>query len=82
VLITNASSKTVLSVAWELEAYVPGHSSNVVPYGSGIYSSDAILKPGFMQSWCYPLPKFEGTGLAPALLDLKVVSPRVTFANE
>ncbi len=82
VFMTNGSSKTVVAVAWELEAYAPGHSSNLVPSGSGFYGSDAIVKPGFMQSWCYPLPKFEGTGLAPALLDLKIVRPQVTFASE
>jgi hypothetical protein len=36
VFITNASSKTLVAVAWELEAYVPGHSSDLVEFCRGI----------------------------------------------
>lgn len=81
VYISNLSSRTVNAVTWELEAYVPGHSTNVVPFLNRTNSSDAILKPGFSQTVCYALPKFEGTELPPALLDFKVVSPMVTFSN-
>lgn len=54
VRITNGSDKTIKKVTWDLNAYVPGYSTDISGYQN--YKCDKILKPG--QNWetCYSLP--------------------------
>jgi hypothetical protein len=80
VFIGNASSKTVKAVRWELKAYVPGHSTDVMDYLSKDYTSDAILEPNKGISYCYPVPKLN-TNVDPALLEYKTAHPDITFAE-
>jgi hypothetical protein len=81
VSLGNTGTRTVVAIAWELQAYVPGHSYNLVDSLSRNYLADAILKPNDGISYCYQLPKFNDT-VDPALLEFKIVRPDVTFANE
>jgi hypothetical protein len=76
--IENRSSKTVKAVSWDLEAYVPVHSTNLIDYAD--YKSDTILKPNQFVSYCYPPPKLNAN-VDPALLECKIAHPYVTFAE-
>jgi len=51
----NSSRSALDKISWEVEAYQPGYSTNLAPYGSG-YSSDKILQPGERWRDCYTLP--------------------------
>jgi hypothetical protein len=80
VFIENRSSKTVNAVSWELEAYVPRHSTNVADILTQDYKSDVILKPNQFVSYCYPPPKLIAN-VDPTLLEFKIAHPYVTFAE-
>jgi hypothetical protein len=79
VLIENRSSKTVKAVSWDLEAYVPMHSTNLIDYAD--YKSDTILKPNQFVSYCYPLPKLN-FNVDPTLLEYKIARPDITFEGD
>jgi hypothetical protein len=78
--IENRSSKTVNAVSWELEAYVPRHSTNVVDILTQDYKSDVILKPNQFVSYCYPVPKLN-YNVDPTLLKYKIARPDISFAE-
>jgi hypothetical protein len=68
----------VKAVAWDLKAYVPGHSTNLVDYAN--YKSDTILEPNKFVSYCYPLPKLNAN-VDPTLLKFKIAYPDISFAE-
>jgi len=78
VFMENRSSKTVKAVSWDLEAYVPVHSTNLIDYAD--YKSDTILKPNQFVSYCYPPPKLKAN-VDPALLEYKIAHTHVTFGE-
>jgi hypothetical protein len=80
VLIMNGSSKTVKAVSWDLEAFVPGHSTNLLDYATS-YNSDAILKPNQFVAYCYPPPKLKYADVDAALLEFKIARPFIEFAE-
>jgi hypothetical protein len=53
IVLNNGSSKTANAITWDLEAYVPGHKTNLVD-GHPNYKSDTILKPNQFVSYLLP----------------------------
>ena len=77
IVLNNGSSKTVKAVTWDLEAYVPGHGTNLVD-GYPNYKSDTILKPNQFVTYCYPVPKLN-TNADPTSLEFRIASPVIVF---
>lgn len=55
VAVFNKSDKTVERVSLRIEAYVPGHSTDLSGYDHDV-DVDKILAPGENHQACYPLP--------------------------
>jgi hypothetical protein len=49
------SSKTITKVWWEVDIFIPGHSTNIAGFDNR-YSTDKILMPGEAWTSCYQLP--------------------------
>lgn len=58
VIIKNESARSVLNTSFEIYAFVPGHSSNVVE-GDGHRYEDRILKPGELYNKCHVAPSLK-----------------------
>jgi hypothetical protein len=67
-------------IRWDLEAYVPVHSINLVNAFSEEYQSDVMLKPNQFASNRYPMPKLNAN-VDPALLEFKIARPDISFAE-
>lgn len=81
--IMNGSRKTVTKVRWNIGAYKPGYSNNVVDYGysseySTPYESDKILSPNQSFAVCYKTPKLN-SGNKPDSVNWSAVSKSVVF---
>jgi len=80
----NGSRKTVTKISWNIGAFKPGYSNNVVDYGpysseySTPYESDKILAPNQAYGLCYKAPSLKD-GNAPASVSWRVVNKDVTF---
>lgn len=81
--IKNGSRKTVKKVRWNIGAFKPGYSNNVVEYGysseySTAYESDKILAPNQSYGVCYKTPKLK-SGNKPDSVNWSAVSKSVVF---
>lgn len=80
----NGSNKTVEKIRWNIGAYRPGYSDNVVIYEgytseySTPYESDKILSPNQGFGLCYKTPKLSA-GNEPETVSWKAVSKSVAF---
>jgi hypothetical protein len=86
VTINNQSKKRVDKVSWNVGAFRPGYSNNIVDYGySGEYdtpySSDKILNSGQGSGSCYTAPAIEGDH-DPKILSWSVIHKRVEFSRK
>ncbi len=80
IVIVNKSDKTIADTNWELAAYIPGHSSNLVDYSGEDYSCDKIIKAGESWSICYKLPeKLESSNYELGKLEYKIQYRRFNF---
>jgi len=76
--VVNSTSKTVGAIRWDLEAYVPVHTTNMVNVLSEEYKSDVILKPNQFASNRYPMPKLNAN-VDPTLLEFKIARPQTSL---
>jgi len=72
-------ANTVNKVEWQVEAYVPGFSSNLAEYQYPAYQTEKILKRNEGIVFCYAAPKLK-EGYLPASLEWRVGYKRVNFA--
>lgn len=83
VKINNNSKKIVNKISWNIGAYKPGYSNNVVNYSYSSeydtpYSSDKILKPNQQFAACYKVPKLSGK-FSPKKLNWSAVRKNINF---
>jgi len=84
IVIRNTGYKPVNKVSWNIAAYRPGYSSNVVSYGTyssswnAPYSTDKILKKDETNWLCYKVPTIQGK-LDPATLKYEITNKSVVF---
>jgi len=84
ITVENLGKKIVNRISWNIAAYRPGYSSNVIKYGYGSYSSnspystDKILKPGEMITFCYQVPPLTGN-YDPLILRYEVINKAISF---
>ena len=82
--VKNGSRKTVTKVSWNIGAFKPGYSNNVVEYSyssseySTPYESDKILNPNQSYGVCYKPPALK-SGNKPDSVNWKVVRKSVVF---
>jgi hypothetical protein len=84
--IKNGSNKTVKKISWNVAAYRPGYSNNIVEYEaytsehSAPYESDKILSPNQGFSLCYKPPQLS-SGIEPTAVTWNAVSKNVVFQH-
>lgn len=82
----NGSKKTVEKIRWNIGAYRPGYSDNIVNYGtySGEYSTpyetDRILSPGQTFGLCYKAPLLK-SGASQSEVTWTIVRKSINFAQ-
>ncbi|WP_323847035.1 hypothetical protein [Microbulbifer magnicolonia] len=82
----NGSRKVVENIKWNIGAYRPGYSDNIVNYGSygGEYStpyeSHKILAPNQTFGVCYKAPSLK-LGVSPNTVNWSIVNKYVGFAQ-
>lgn len=86
IAIKNGSKKRVNKVSWNIGAFKPGYSNNIVDYGYSSeygtpYSSDKILNSGQGNGLCYKVPSIEGSH-DPKLLNWSAVRKSIDFNRE
>ncbi|WP_417660292.1 multidrug transporter [Pseudomonas sp.] len=82
VTLKNASQNPMLSLQWELAAYRPGDSVNLVEntYDSPRYNGPGDLQPGASWKSCLPLPAIR-SGYRASSLEFRAERIQGSFAN-
>lgn len=86
VVIHNGSARAARTVAWNIAAYAPGDTRNLVWYGrtgsewDKPYSSDRALGSGETASYCYGVPTLT-TSMYPHNLAYEAIYKSVAFAR-
>ena len=78
-VIQNNNPKSLTKTQWQLEAYNPGFSSNVVE-GRHFYETDRIVSSSGEYRLCVVLPQLRGA-LDPSRLNWQVVNGKVSFGQ-
>jgi hypothetical protein len=83
ITVRNGSSETLGSVEMRLEAYRPGHSTDLLQssYSDHTLKWDKILPPGQSETLCYSLPASIATSTAdtPVSLEFRIDYKSPTF---
>lgn len=86
VVIKNASARPAARVAWNIGAYLPGNSVNLVWYGrtgkewEQTYSSDSPIEAGATAQKCLPVPTLQTSQFAHTL-EYRAIFETVEFGN-
>ena len=83
VAVRNTGYNPVNKVSWNLAAYRPGYSSNVISYGTDFswdtpYYTDKILNTGEEIRLCYKVPTIDGK-FDPGALNYEITNKTVVF---
>lgn len=86
VVITNASARPAARIAWNIGAYMPGNSVNLVWYGrtgkewEQAYSSDSPIEAGATAQKCLPVPALQTSQFAHTL-EYRAIFETAEFGN-